>query len=149
MLQSPIAQVSTLLALAVVILAASIGRAPERIAAAVIGIDWACGVLFQDHRPFHHLQPVSFALDAVQAVFLGFIAVSWKRTWTLWAAAFALLLVLTHVTVLLDRSFTQWSYLTVSYLWSFGLLIAMALGVQFERQTPLQLVKWVDWARQA
>ena len=147
MLQTPLAKISTLVALAIVIWAVSGGRTPERISAVAVGIDWALGVLFQDHRPRHHIQAVIFLLDITQAAFLLVVAASWRRTWSLWAAAFALLLVLMHMTMWLDVRLMQWSYLTASYVWSFGLLAALGLGTGFERTPPASLVGWRGWAR--
>ena len=146
MLQTPLAKISTLLALAIVVWALSAGRRPERLAAAAIGGDWGLSILLQDHRPFHHLQPAIFGLDALQAMALLWVALCWRRTWTLWACAFALLLLFMHVTVLVDPRIMQWSYLTVSYVWSFGLLAALGAGMQFERASPLQRVRWASLA---
>ena len=140
MLHTPIAQVTTLMAILVTAWAAASGRWPEKLAAAAVAVDWAGGVLFQDHRFHHHIQPVSFALDVGQATVMLALVVRCRRTWVLWAAAFCLLLVLTHLTVMLDASFGQWSYLTVSYVWSIGLLLSLGAGVGLEGRAPVQAV---------
>ena len=144
MLQTPLAKISTLVSLAIVTWALSGGRAPERLAGIAVGVDWGLSILLQDRRPHHHLQLMIFLLDIGQAALLLIVALGWRRNWSLWAAAFALLLVLMHVTMLLDPILTQWSYLTVSYVWSFGLLSALALGMGLERDPPARLIRWRD-----
>ena len=136
MLHTAIAKLTALLLVAVVVWAMSAGRWPERVGAVTVGIDWAGTVLFQDHHAHHHLQPVWFVLDSLQAVVLVTLVVACRRRWVLWAAAFAILLVLTHVTVLLDTDIGQWSYLTATYLWGLGVFAALGVGVALERRIP-------------
>ena len=136
MLHSAIAKITALILVGVVVWAANAGRWPERVAALTIGVDWAGTVLFQDHHAHHHLQPVWFILDALQAAALLILVVTCRRTWVLWAAAFAIMLVLTHVTVLLDVDISQWSYLTASYIWGLGVFAALGVGVALEGRTP-------------
>ena len=136
MLQSPIAQITTLLMTAVAVWALASGRWPERIAGAGVALDWAGSILFQDHRPNHHGQPITFGLDVCMFVMLVALVFKSRRTWVLWGAACALLIILTHVTMMLDTRFTQWSFLTASYVWSLGVVASLGAGTAFEGRRP-------------
>jgi hypothetical protein len=140
-----LAQVSTLLAIAVSAWAIGAGRWPERLAAASFGGGWIASVLFQDHRLHHHLQDVSFAMDVELLAATLFAVLLSRRTWVLWGGACALLMVLTHVAMALDARFGQWTYLTAAYVWSFGFMGALACGVFVEGRSPVPPVPLRGW----
>jgi hypothetical protein len=142
MLHTPLAKISTLLAAVVIAWALARGRWPERIAAAAIAVDWIGSAVFQDRRLHHHGQPVMFALDIFQAAVLLGLAAGCRRVWVLWAAALASLLVATHLVFMVNPAFGQWSYLTVTYVWSFGLLAAAGAGVALEADRPAGAAPW-------
>ena len=133
---SLLSQTTTLAMLAVCVLAAVLGRWPERAAALALAVDWIGSALGQDRRPAHHSQPIELALDLVLAAVLLGLTVSCRRTWLLWMSACSLLLVFTHVAVLMDASLGQWSYLTAYYVWSVGLLLSLGVGVLVEGRRP-------------
>jgi hypothetical protein len=148
MLHTPLAKISSLLAAVVIAWALARGRWPERVAGAAIAIDWICSAVFQDRRLHHHGQPVMFALDILQAVVLLALAIGCRRIWVLWAAALASLLILTHLVYMVNPAFGQWSYLTVTYVWSFGLLAAVAAGVAFEGGRSPDAAPWTKRSAQ-
>ena len=137
MLHSTLSQVTALATAGVSGWALVAGRWPERVAAATIALDWAGDLALQDMRPYHHLQTAFVVLDVAQAAVLLTLVVASRRTWILWAAAFALLAVFTHVTVMLNTSFGQWSYLTVLYIWGIGLVLSLAAGMALEGRKPV------------
>ena len=139
MLHSPLAQITTLLMTAITAWSLGVGRWPEKIGAGAIAFDWAGSVVFQDRHPGHHGQPVIFALDVCMFVVLLGLVLNSRRTWVLWATACSLLLVLTHISEMLDVSVRQWAYLTVSYVWSISLLVALAVGVALEGGEPAEV----------
>lgn len=134
MLHSTLAQVTTAITAGVTGWAVLRGRAAERVAATAIALDWAGSILFQDHRLGHHGQPATFALDLAMTGVLLAIVLKSRRTWVLWAAACSVLLVLTHITLMIDTSFAQWTFLTASYVWSLGVVAALAGGMGLERE---------------
>lgn len=136
MLHTPLAQISTLTMTAVAAWSLGAGRWPEKLAALCVAADWAGSILFQDHSPGHHGQPITFALDVCMCAALLAIVVKSRRTWVMWAAACAVLLVLTHVCEMLSADFKQWAYLSVSYVWSLGLVAALAAGMAIEGRKP-------------
>ena len=142
MLHTPIAQITALIAAGVVAWAVRAGGWPERLAALCIALDWLGGVIFQDHRPHHHGQPAMFVCDLIQAAVFLVLVCRCRRVWVLWGAALAALLALTHVVFMLSPSFGQWSYLTVTYVWSLGLLASLAVGVGLEGRRPVQTLSW-------
>ena len=142
MFHSLLAQVTTGLMCAVVLWALIAGRWPERVGGAACAIDWLGGAVFQDHRPRHHGQPVAFALDVAMFVVMMVLVVRCRRTWVLWAAACALLLILTHVSLMLDISFGQWTFITASYIWSLAFLLALGCGVAVEGRRPVVTLVW-------
>ena len=99
-LLTPLPQVTTLVMAAVCLIAAVVGRWPERVGASVVCFNWCASTLVQDYRWFHHGQPAIFALDAAMLAALTMLALACRRTWVLWAAAFALLLNAVHAAVL-------------------------------------------------
>ena len=142
MFLTPLSQVTTLAMAGVCMWAILAGRWPERLGGVAVAANWLLSAIFEDRRPYHHLQPAWFALDAGMAAVLLLIVVYSRRRWCLWAAACALLLLFCHVTVLIDRGFTQWSYVTVCYVWSLGILVALGWGVALEGRRPAPPLSW-------
>lgn len=69
-----------------------------------------------------------FAVDvAFLGVLLGLVVRS-QRTWILPAAAFQLLLVITHAAIIIDEGVRARAYITALILWSYLVLISLAVG---------------------
>jgi hypothetical protein len=131
-----IAQVSAVLALSVVLCALAKGRWPERVVAGGYAINWLADVVLQDRRLHHHTQAASFAVDAFTFALVIAVVLASRRTWVLWAAAFFLLTLLTHIAMLADVRFGQWTYLTALYIWGYGVLVSLTCGVVAEAHKP-------------
>ncbi|MFT4253712.1 MAG: hypothetical protein QM608_14655 [Caulobacter sp.] len=70
-----------------------------------------------------------FAVDLIYLGVLGSLALFDRRIWLLFMTAFQLLIVLSHVAFVLDRSLRQWGFFSAYYLWSYAELVAFAIGL--------------------
>ena len=144
MFLSHLSQLTTGVMVAVCLWAVVSGKWPERVCGVALAANWIGCAIGQDRRPAHHSQPVVFALDALLFLILAGVVVGCRRSWPLWACACALLLIFCHVTVLLDARLTQWSYMTVYYVWSLGVVLALGVGTAVEgrRSTSPFPLQW-------
>lgn len=105
-----------------------VGGRLERILACATIAAWLGSAAAQIHDP----ASVQWGIFAIDAVYLGLLiglAIFERRLWLLFMAAFQLLVVLTHVAFMLDRSLMQWGFFSAYYLWSYAQLIAFAAGL--------------------
>jgi len=121
-------QIAALAMLAVCVLALLVGRRLERWLAVATVAAWVLSAAVQSPDPVG-VQWGIFAVDLVYlAILVGLCTVE-RRVWILFMTAFQLLVVLTHVAFMIDRSLMQWSFFSTYYLWSDAELIAFAVGV--------------------
>jgi hypothetical protein len=94
------------------------GGDEERLGAGTILLGWSLSSLvFKAYS--EETQWAMLAIDAAEfAVFL-WLALRSRRYWTLFVAAFKLLIVITHIAHALDNSVSGWAYLTAVLLWSY------------------------------
>lgn len=71
----------------------------------------------------------AFAADAGLLVVLLVIALRTARFWPLFAAAFQLLCVITHIARILDPGVRAWAYATAQVIWTQWVLFAIGTGV--------------------
>jgi hypothetical protein len=71
---------------------------------------------------------VLISIDIALLLYLLYRAAFSGRWWPMVAAAFQLLIVATHFTFAARIELEQWAYFTVYYLWSWGVLAALAIG---------------------
>jgi hypothetical protein len=103
------------------------GRDDERLAAAGTLANWAISlVVFRSNS--EATQWYVMAVDSALMVLLVWLALRSQRYWPLFAAAFALLMVLTHIAHALDTGVTGWAYLTAILIWSYLGLFAIGYG---------------------
>ena len=104
------------------------GGAPERsIAVANVVASLASG-LVEDRQQWFDPQWGVLAVDLLfLAVLVGF-ALTANRAWTLFASAFQLLGVVTHAAMMADHKVSPWAYITAGVIWSYLVLIALAVG---------------------
>lgn len=124
---SPIFVFSQTLLVAVAALAFWRGRFWERTTAAVLLLNWLGTALAP---PFNFIDPpwVIIGLDAAVCLFLLYAALYSDRRWTLWAAAFQVLLMANHFGFARHDSMEQWAFVTAYYIWGDLLLVALAMG---------------------
>ncbi|MGR4863037.1 hypothetical protein [Caulobacter sp. LARHSG274] len=121
-------QIAAMAMLAICGLALAVGRRFERLLAVATIAAWFLSAAVQIHDPVA-VQWGIFGVDAVYLLVLVSFAVFERRLWILFMAAFQLLVVLTHVVFIIDRTLMQWSFFSTYYLWSDAQLAAFAVGV--------------------
>jgi hypothetical protein len=104
------------------------GRTPERL----VGISALLEEVF--YLAFYHphdnvrAQWESMWIDLVYSIFIAAVAIGFNRAWAKWAAAFALLLVGTHLAVGLDlRIATYFGYWSAT-IWTTAIWWALLVG---------------------
>lgn len=121
-------QIAALAMLAVCALALLVGRRLERWLAVATVAAWVISAAVQSPDRVA-VQWGIFTVDIVYLLILIALCTVERRVWILFMTAFQLLVVLTHVAFLIDRTLMQWSFFSAYYLWSDAELIAFAAGV--------------------
>lgn len=104
------------------------GGRPERIGAAVVLCGWFLSILAQRYLGYvSTLWPV-LLIDVIALAI--FVALVWKapRSWPVWASAFQLLSVTSHVMVLMKLKPEISAFYTVINMSGYGIIIALAVG---------------------
>jgi hypothetical protein len=100
------------------------GGDEERLAAGGLLANWALSMMVFRARSEDVQWPIVLTDGALFALYLG-IALRSRRFWPLFIAAFALLVLVTHLAHGLDAAVSGWAYLTAELLWSYLMLIAL------------------------
>jgi len=105
------------------------GGRPERWA--MIGLITAsvASPLVQNWSDGEALQSGIMAVDTVYLIMLGWLTWKSNRPWLIWASAFQLLTVMTHVALLLNVDLHGRAYIISSYVLFVGVLVAILCGV--------------------
>lgn len=111
--------------LAVCAISARRGRPDDRLAAGGLLAGWAMTMLVYRSQ-FTEPEWGIFAVDGALLALLIWIALRSDRHWPLFAAAFHLLAIATHVARMVDHSVGGWAYITAEIFW--GYLLAIAIG---------------------
>lgn len=100
------------------------GRDEERLAVAGLLANWAlCLVVY---RTSEQAQFAVLIFDALLMCLYLAIAFRTRRYWPLFAAAFQVLMVLTHLARVADAAVSGWAYLTALLVWSYLGLLTLA-----------------------
>ncbi|WP_339929992.1 hypothetical protein [uncultured Brevundimonas sp.] len=103
------------------------GDRPERIAVPLVLLNWVVTGLVD--QIFWRGETWGVVLiDGLLFAGLYFLALRYPRWWIHGAAAFALLTFLSHFAAMLDSSIVRWANVTLRYVTSYGLLLALAAG---------------------
>jgi hypothetical protein len=121
-------QVAAMAMLAVCALALLVGRRLERGLAVATVAAWFLSAAVQTPDPAA-VQWGIFTVDIVYLLILVALCAFERRVWILFMTAFQLLVVLTHVAFIIDRTLMQWGFFSAYYLWSDAQLAAFAVGV--------------------
>jgi hypothetical protein len=121
-------QVAAMAMLAVCALALLVGRRLERGLAVATVVAWFLSAAVQTPDPAA-VQWGIFTVDIVYLLVLVALCAFERRVWILFMTAFQLLVVLTHVAFIIDRTLMQWGFFSAYYLWSDAQLAAFAVGV--------------------
>ena len=101
------------------------GRDEERLGTTGILVAWAMSmVVFRDRS--QDTQWAVLVIDSVLFALYLWIALKSRRFWPLFASAFQLLALLTHLARALDPAISGWAYLTAERIWSYMILITLA-----------------------
>ena len=104
------------------------GGLEERLAAGSMLINVTATQVLRDYS-WPQVQPAGFIADVLSLVLLLAIALRTPKYWPLAAAAFQLLMVLTHVAKMIDPDLGQWSYVSAIVIWTYLKMIALGVGV--------------------
>lgn len=104
------------------------GGLEERLTAGSLFINSNVTSVMRDHS-WPQVQLAGFVADVLSLVLLLAIALRTRKFWPLAAAAFQLLMVLTHVAKMIDPDIGQWSYITAIVIWTYLLMIALGVGI--------------------
>lgn len=124
---SPIYAISLALLISSAVLALWRGGVWERATAAVLVLTWIGTAL----APFERAEPpwVAIGLDGTTMLFLLHLALYSGRRWTVWAAAFQLLLLANHLAFVRFHQLEQWAYVTAYYVWGDAVLLSLIAGI--------------------
>jgi NADH:ubiquinone oxidoreductase subunit K len=100
----------------------------ERVVAVANVLAWIATVALQNRTNWVDPQWSVFAVDVMFLGVLLALVVRSDRNWILPAAAFQLLLVITHAAIIVDGGVRARAYITALILWSYLVLITLALG---------------------
>ena len=125
-LYSPI---GSAIAVAVVAFAFLRGDEPERVGAGAFALGLLASLLVQDDSQLYGPQWGLFVIDVI--LLTVYIALAWKsrRSWPVWASGLQALSVMTHVLTIVDPRPPSAAFYAVVNLASYGILLALALGV--------------------
>jgi hypothetical protein len=121
-------QIAAMAMLVICGLALLVGRRLERWLAVATIVAWFLSAAVQNPDRVT-VQWGIFTVDLVYLLILGGFCAFERRIWILFMTAFQLLVVLTHVAFIIDRTLMQWSFFSTYYLWSDAQLAAFAVGV--------------------
>jgi len=112
------------------------GGWPERtVAVANVAASLLNG-LAQNHHDWVDPQWGDLIIDLLFLGLLVWLALKSDRHWPMWAAAFQLLGVITHIAMLADRRIGGWAYVTGGIIWSYLILGTLGVGAWLLRRPP-------------
>jgi hypothetical protein len=112
------------------------GGRPERLGAVLIAVTWAVTPLVELRRSWFEPQPGILAVDALTLAALVGLAFGYRRYWTICAAAFQAVAVLTHLAFLTNPHALYRAYLFANFSIGFLLLGAILGGIVIEGPWP-------------
>ena len=119
------AQIGAAIAAAICALALWKGDRPERMAGVVYALAWIASAAVQvESGPQYGI----FAVDVLFLIFNLWLGLRTGRLWALFAAAFQLLIVMTHVSMLIDLRIEQYGFFSAYFVWSYLILAALLVG---------------------
>lgn len=123
------AQIGAAITVAVIAFAFLKGDEPERIGAGAYVLAWFASLLVQGDGATRDAQWGLMGIDIIMlAVYAG---LAWKidRAWPVWAAGLQSLIVMSHLLAYVDIRPPLLAFYAVINLASYGILVAIALGV--------------------
>ena len=123
-------QIGTAVAVAVVAFAFLKGDEPERVGAGAFALGLLASLLVQNDSQLYGPQWGLFTVDVV--LLAAYAALAWKsrRSWPVWATGLQSLAVMSHGLTMVDPRPPSAAFYAIVNLASYGILLALALGVQ-------------------
>jgi hypothetical protein len=109
------------------------GRVERTVALANLGA-WIASLLVENRSNWLDPQWGVSIVDVSFLAILLYFALRERPTWLLFAAAFQLLSVLTHVAILIDAGVHARAYIQGLIIWSYLVLFSLAVGTWFQAQ---------------
>ena len=106
----------------------------ERIVAVAFMTAWLLTLLVEDRWHWGDTQWNVLAVDILLTLFLAWLAMTTGLNWLLFAAAFQLLGVVTHLAVIVDPGFVAKTYLAGLIIWSYLAIGSLAVGTWIARR---------------
>jgi hypothetical protein len=103
------------------------GGREERLIGAVLLLNFAISIFLRDIS-WPRVQLAGFIADLATLALMFAVALWSKKFWPMFAAAFQLLSVMTHVGKMLDPLMHQLAYLTAIIIWTYLILISLGVG---------------------
>jgi len=116
------------------------GGREEQLAAGGLLLDWALTIALRD-RSWIGTQWAAFAGDVGLLIVATAISLRTTRYWPLFAAAFELLCVVTHVARTVDPGVRAWAYATAQVIFTQFFVVAVGVGVWGTWRAGRQLAK--------
>ena len=107
------------------------GGRPERVAAGACLVAWVATRLAYNYGDRIDTQWGILAVDIGFLAVLIWLALTTDRLWLLFAAAFQLLGVAIHLAITLDRAIRAVAYIQALIIWSYLVLLSLAIGTWF------------------
>jgi hypothetical protein len=128
MFQTLFSQIGLVCAVAATAFAFLKGEQPERLGAGTFMLGFFASQLLQDLTQLQGAQWGMMAIDVVMLIL--FSALAWKsgRAWPVWVCALQSLIVMSHLTTILDLRPPVTAFIAVVNLSSYGILIAIVIG---------------------
>ncbi len=104
------------------------GRRPEKRVGAALILEVLATFIAQDHSRMQAVQYALFFMDAGLLAYFLWVAMTSDARWVLFATAFQLLDVATHLAKMLDPRVGGWAYLTAPMIWGYAVVAALLVG---------------------
>lgn len=104
------------------------GKEPERLVAAGNLSAWLGTILVGNKNAPFDPQMAMLWVDATFLVFILWLALSRDRVWLLFAAAFQLLALTTHLAIIVDPEARSLAYLSSLTIWGYLFLTSLGVG---------------------
>lgn len=129
MLDTLWSQIGLLPALLVGIFAFWKGGEAERLGMGAWILGWMAGMLLQqDGNLYQGFQFGLFVLDIVMLAVFAALTWRYRRSWPIWAGAFQLVILTSHIAFPLAKAASMTAFYTVLNVAGYGILAAIAVG---------------------
>lgn len=123
-------QIGAAVAVIVVAFAFLKGDEPERVGAGAYVLGLLASLLVQNDSQLYGPQWGLFVVDVIMLAVYAALAWKSRRSWPVWASGLQSLAVMSHVLTMVDARPPSAAFYAVVNLASYGILLALALGVR-------------------